>query len=131
MKVRGEMGPVQVKCRCGEKNCEEWAIIELQGVIEAQPQLQNLLQNLQIGRLCRPSSQETYTFTIGYHELTGSKVKLKKPLLVLKKVKHSDDHQSLSPKSSATVELDVIGIIRHKILFKTRPKALITSSKKV
>lgn len=125
------MGPVQVKCRCGEKNCEEWAIIELQGVIEAQPQLQNLLQNLQIGRLCRPSSQETYTFTIGYHELTGSKVKLKKPLLVLKKVKHSDDHQSLSPKSSATVELDVIGIIRHKILFKTRPKALITSSKKV
>jgi len=74
--------------------------------------------------------QETYTFTIGYHELTGSRVALKKPLLVLKKVKHSDAGSSADSKSS-TVELDVVGIIRQKILFKTRPKALITSSKKV
>uniref|UniRef100_A0A803M0F8 Chromosome transmission fidelity protein 8 n=2 Tax=Chenopodium quinoa TaxID=63459 RepID=A0A803M0F8_CHEQI len=125
------MGPIQVKCNCGENNCQEWAIIELQGVIEAQPQFQDCLQNLEIGRLCRPSSQETYTFTIGYHELTGSKVKLKKPLLVLKKVKHSDEEQRVCSKSSPAVELDVIGIIRQKILFKTRPKALISSSKKV
>ncbi|KNA23908.1 hypothetical protein SOVF_019520 [Spinacia oleracea] len=124
------MGPIQIKCSCGEKNCQEWAVIELQGVIEAQPEFQNCLQNLEIGQLCRPSSQETYTFTVAYHELTGTKVKLKKPLLVLKKVKHSDESVN-SSESSATVELDVIGIIRQKILFKTRPKALITSSKKV
>ncbi|XP_074291262.1 uncharacterized protein LOC141618039 [Silene latifolia] len=124
------MGPIQVKCSCGEEKCPEWAIIEVQGVVEVKPELQNNLQNLEIGRLCRPSSQETYTFTIGYHELTGSRVKLKKPLVVLKKVKHSDEDQETNTNSSSTVELDVIGVIRQKILFKTRPKALISVTKK-
>lgn len=122
------MPPIQVKCSCGEGNCPEWAIIELQGVVEPRPEFENRLQNLQIGRLCRPTCQETYTFTIGYHELTGSKVALKKPLLLLKKVKHAD--QNANSESSPTVELDVVGVIRHKILFKTRPKALITNSQK-
>ncbi|PSR93429.1 Chromosome transmission fidelity protein [Actinidia chinensis var. chinensis] len=107
---------IQVKCNCGEQNCPEWAIVELQGVIEPQPAFQDRLQHLEIGQLCRPSSQ-TYTFTVGYHELTGSKVPLKKPLLVLKKIRHADDEK---------VELEVIGIIRQRILFKTRPKALIS-----
>ncbi|GAB4858227.1 hypothetical protein Ancab_009624 [Ancistrocladus abbreviatus] len=115
---------IEVKCSCGEGNCPEWAIVELQGVVEVQPEYQNQLQNLEIGRLCRPSSQEIYTFTVGYHELTGSKVPLKKPLLVLKKVKPSDTENS----KSAGVELDVIGVIRHRILFKTRPKALISKA---
>lgn len=74
------------------------------------------------------SVQEVYTFTVGYHELTGSKVPLKKPLLVLKKVKLMDAEQSSNSDSgdSAKVELEVVGIIRHRILFKTRPKALIS-----
>lgn len=109
---------IRVKCKCGEEKCPEWAIVELQGAVEAQPAFQDRLKGLEIGLLCRPSSQEVYTFTVGYHELTGSKVALKKPLLVLKKTKkHSDTNN---------VELDVIGIIRHRILFKTRPKALIS-----
>ncbi|KAL9237294.1 hypothetical protein vseg_011862 [Gypsophila vaccaria] len=124
------MGPIKVKCKCGEENCKEWAIIEVQGVIEVKSELRNRLHTLEIGRLCRPSPQETYTFVIGYHELTGSKVKLKKPLAVLKKVKQLDENQETNPGSSSTVELDVIGVIRQKILFKTRPKALITGSKK-
>ncbi|KAF3433007.1 hypothetical protein FNV43_RR24109 [Rhamnella rubrinervis] len=116
---------IKVKCSCGEK-CPEWAIVELQGVVDVQPQFQDRLQNLEIGQLCRPSSQEVYTFTVGYHELTGSKVPLKKPLLVLKKVKRSDVDRSGGDEDSARVELEVIGIIRHRILFKTRPKALIS-----
>ncbi|XP_059667057.1 uncharacterized protein LOC132312631 [Cornus florida] len=116
---------IQVKCSCGEENCPEWAIVELQGVVEAQSAFQDRLQNLEIGQLCRPSSQEIYTFTVGYHELMGSKVPLKKPLLVLKKMKDlgakgNNEHES------SRVELEVIGIIRHRILFKTRPKALIS-----
>jgi chromosome transmission fidelity protein 8 len=62
-------------------------------------------------------------------------VTLKRPLLVLKKVKgfmdvdQADDNSSNNKGDlpSSKVELDVIGIIRHKILFKTRPKALISS----
>lgn len=113
---------IQVKCSCGAEKCPEWAIIELQGVVEVQPSFQHSLQNLQIGLLCRPSSQENYTFTVGYHELTGYKVALKKPMVVLKKIKYMD----VATSSSSCVELDVVGVIRHKILFKTRPTALIS-----
>ncbi|KAJ4847451.1 hypothetical protein Tsubulata_046729 [Turnera subulata] len=121
---------IQVKCSCGGEKCPEWAIIELQGVVEVQPWYEGRpLHNLQIGTLCRPSSQENYTLTIGYHELTGSKVTLKKPLVVLQKVKPTPPGtpNTSNPSSSPQVELDVVGIIRHKILFKTRPKALISS----
>ncbi|KAJ6889443.1 hypothetical protein NC652_030270 [Populus alba x Populus x berolinensis] len=41
-------------------------------------------------------------------------------------VDQADDNSSNNNKGdlpSSKVELDVIGIIRHKILFKTRPKA--------
>ncbi|KAI3458173.1 hypothetical protein Pfo_014836 [Paulownia fortunei] len=118
---------IQVKCSCGEGNCPEWAIVELQGVVEAQPSIQEGLQNLQIGVLCRPSSQESYTFTVGYHELTGTKVSVKKPILVLKKIKlQNEEEEGEGDINSRRVELDVIGVIRHKILFKTRPKALIS-----
>lgn len=43
---------IQLKCSCGERSCREWAIIELQGVVEVQPGFQDKLQNLEIGRLC-------------------------------------------------------------------------------
>lgn len=51
---------------------------------------------------------------------------LKKPLLVLKKKRCVDEDQS-GDTNSATAELEVIGIIRQRILFKSRPKALISS----
>ncbi|XP_010555661.1 PREDICTED: chromosome transmission fidelity protein 8 homolog [Tarenaya hassleriana] len=116
---------IRVKCGCEEEKCGEWAIVEIQGVIETQPSFHGSLQNLEIGHLCRSdSSQETYTFTIGYHELTGSRVTLKKPLLVLKKVRKCTD----GDPSKTGVELEVAGIIRSKILFKTRPKPLISGA---
>lgn len=51
---------------------------------------------------------------------------LKKPMLVLKKIKHSTEEEK-GDINSSRVELDVIGVIRQRILFKTRPKALISS----
>ena len=120
---------IRVKCKCGEGKCPEWAVVELQGVVEAQPSFQDRLQNLEIGVLCRPSSQPVYTFKVGYHELTGSKVALKKPMLVLQKTKRTGtgDTDVGTDTNSSNVELQVIGIIRHRILFKTRPKPLISS----
>ncbi|KAF5183273.1 Chromosome transmission fidelity protein 8-like protein, partial [Thalictrum thalictroides] len=67
-----------------------------------------------------------FTFTVGYHELTGSRMLLKKPLLVLKKQRAIDPNEPSNPNSSR-VELEVVGVIRHRILFKTRPQALISS----
>ncbi|EAZ08519.1 hypothetical protein OsI_30790 [Oryza sativa Indica Group] len=80
---------IRVRCGCGEAGCPEWAIVEA-----------------------------AFTFTVGYHELAGTKVALKKPLLVLRKKK--------TTAVAAETELEVIGVIRHKILFKDRPKALIS-----
>jgi len=60
----------------------------------------------------------------------GSKVLLMKPFLVLKKVKLVDAEQSsnIELADSSKVELEVVGIIRHKILFKTRPKVISVST---
>ncbi|XP_031495420.1 uncharacterized protein LOC116260991 [Nymphaea colorata] len=115
---------IRVRCNCEKGNCPEWAIFELQGVVETQPSFQGQLQNLEIGRLCRPS-QGTYTFTLGYHELSGTKVPLKKPMLVMKKTQDKQANDSTGCSHSGA-ELEVVGIIRHRILFKTRPKALIS-----
>jgi chromosome transmission fidelity protein 8 len=65
---------------------------------------------------------------VGYHELAGTKVTLKKPLLVLRKKMDAGCGEQEPPAAVAEVELEVIGMIRHKILFKDRPKALISSN---
>ncbi|KAF3773804.1 Chromosome transmission fidelity protein [Nymphaea thermarum] len=128
---------IRVRCNCEKGNCPEWAIFELQGVVETQPSFQGQLQNLEIGRLCRPSQvivwtldvssiDGAYTFTLGYHELSGTKMPLKKPMLLMKKTQDKQAYDSTSC-SHTGAELEVIGIIRHRILFKTRPKALISS----
>ncbi|XP_072969376.1 uncharacterized protein [Typha angustifolia] len=120
---------IKIKCNCSEGKCPEWAIVELQGVVESQAAIGNQIQGLEIGQLCcsSSSSQVNYTFTVGYHELSGTKVALKKPLLVLKKKKAVDGQEIVSnSRVSSGVELEVIGVIRHKILFKDRPKALIS-----
>uniref|UniRef100_A0ACD5YAM3 Uncharacterized protein n=1 Tax=Avena sativa TaxID=4498 RepID=A0ACD5YAM3_AVESA len=116
---------IQVRCGCGEAACPEWAVVEVQGVLQPQPCFSGRIQGLHIGRLCStsssPSSKGAYTFTVGYHELAGTRVTLKKPLLVMRKKKKNDGQGG-----PASVELEVIGVIRHKILFKDRPKALIS-----
>ncbi|CAL5080753.1 unnamed protein product [Urochloa decumbens] len=131
---------IRVRCGCGEPSCPEWAVVELQGVVQPQASLAGDIRGLHIGRLCSapsPSSASKggYTFTVGYHELAGTKVALKKPLLVLRKKKKvsggdggAGDQESPAAAAAAEVEqeLEVIGIIRHKILFKDRPKALIS-----
>ncbi|WOL18683.1 hypothetical protein Cni_G27478 [Canna indica] len=123
---------IRVKCNCSDEKCPEWAIVELQGVVESQSNIGDQIHDLEIGKLCcsssSSSSQPRYTFTVGYHELSGTKVYLKKPLLVLKK-KVAEDAAALPEfPASSTPELEVIGIICQKILFKTRPKALISST---
>lgn len=54
---KGKKMEIRVRCNCGEGSCEEWGIVELQGVVEPQPGFHDSLPNLHIGTLCRPSSQ--------------------------------------------------------------------------
>lgn len=108
-------------------------MVELQGSLEIQhtnnaSATQAAIHNLTLGALCRTSTS-TYKLVIGYHEIEGTKVTLKKPLVILKKVKKNSDDMELD-NSVATggdsVEMQIVGIIRHKLLFKSRPKALIS-----
>lgn len=102
-------------------------MVELQGSLEIQHSAS--LHNLTIGSLCRASTS-TYKLVIGYHEVEGTRVTLKKPLVILKKVKGVDDMEvdagDPALSTPAPVEMHVVGIIRHKLLFKSRPKALIS-----
>ncbi|XP_039836427.1 uncharacterized protein LOC120697317 isoform X2 [Panicum virgatum] len=123
---------IRVRCGCGDSSCPEWAVVELQGVVQPQASFSGDIRGLHIGRLCSApspsSSKGGYTFTVGYHELAGTKVTLKKPLLVLRKKKVGGGAPDQEPPMAAEVELEVIGVIRHKILFKDRPKALISTA---
>lgn len=49
----------------------------------------------------------------------------------MKKVKLDDDMEvdnvSSTPSTAASLEMRVVGVVRHKLLFKNRPKAIISS----
>lgn len=51
---------IRVKCGCGEEECSEWMIVELQGVVETQSSFQGSVQNLEIGRLCHSDSSQVF-----------------------------------------------------------------------
>ena len=84
-----------------------------------------------------PPCQDGLTLLIGYHELHGKEVPLKSPLVVLRKQAAADrgDDTSQPQQQSHDTEIGgqpsllyvVEGVIRRKYIFKSRPKALISS----
>eukprot|EP00877_Chromochloris_zofingiensis_P000855 jgi/Chrzof1/10770/Cz05g11170.t1 len=95
----------------------EWGLVELQGKIEI---LQESLAeaNFPVGTLQLSSSnKDVVQLTIGYHQLEGKRVPLKKPIAILEK----DNNDS-----SGNTKYNVVGVVRQKYLFKTRPRALIS-----
>lgn len=107
------LATVPVRCSCG--TCSEWALVELQGVLHAADE--GTLAGATVGKLCvSPLSDATVNLVVGYHQLEGSVVALKKPLAVMQKVRDA----------AGGAELEVVGVIRKKLWFKNRPKALIS-----
>lgn len=135
---------VPIRCPCGV--CPQWAVVELQGTVELQQAVRDHVQSLQIGTM-RCASAGKILFTIGYHELEGRLTALKKPLVILRKCQvaataatcpvqaspsptspMSDIPQQYShPQVDVKTEYHAIGVIRHKYLFKARPRALISA----
>ena len=65
----------------------------------------------------RRATQGVLSLTVGYHEVEGKLSTLKKPLAILSRV---------AGDTGGELSYEVVGVIRRKYHFKTRPKALIS-----
>ena len=71
--------------------------------------------------------------TIGYHQLEGKRVALKKPLAILERVGAASAEEEGGAAAAegeeqapSAASYRVAGVLRHKVLFKARPRALIS-----
>lgn len=93
----------------------EWGLVELQGQLETRES--SGFQGLHVGDLhffpCGTASM-----IVGHHLLSGKVVTLDKPLAVLQK--YVDEEQSGTP------EYRITAFITKKVIFKNRPKPIVS-----
>ncbi|KAJ3428875.1 ctf8 chromosome transmission fidelity factor 8 [Anaeramoeba flamelloides] len=94
---------------------EEWALLELQGILETQ---KNMLDGLKLGDFTR--NGDDLVLIVGNHKLEGKVVQLSKPLYVLKK-----KTTPLEKKNSST-NYHTIAKITYKYLFNKRPNPYVS-----
>lgn len=94
-------------------NTRIWAMIELQGEVERKDG-GTLQDAFDVGTLSTPPTGSGVVLTVGYHRIEGTTVPLTKPLAILDK------------DAADNLKYKVVGVVREKYLFKTRPRALIT-----
>ncbi|GBP35017.1 Chromosome transmission fidelity protein 8 homolog [Eumeta japonica] len=94
----------------------EWAIIELQGLIQVKKE--NAFYRI-IGDLHYYNKNKHPVLVLGHHVLNGKEIKLDQPMAVLEKVM-SDNRTSYK----------VCAIVKKKLLFKSRPKPIISNMDK-
>ena len=108
----------------------EWGMIELQGQLETRDQVP--FDGMHIGDL-HFDSRGTPSLIVGHHLLTGKMMTLGKPFAVLKKKSQrtASDEGGLGMEpqtqpAGGTTEYEVVALITKKIIFKNRPKPIIT-----
>ncbi|XP_065569989.1 chromosome transmission fidelity protein 8 homolog [Artemia franciscana] len=96
---------------------EEWALIELQGDLNSRSD--EPISGKHIGDL-HYTKDGTPILIIGHHIMYGKIQDLEKPLVLATK-------QTNTVKTSK-IEYTIYAIIRRKLLFKTRPKPIISNA---
>ena len=103
---------------------EEWCLVELQGELETRDEAP--CDGMHIGDLYF-DTKGTPNLIIGHHLLTGKVVSLEKPFAVLNRYKsRSNEDPSVNGSSQAGTEYEVVALLTQKIVFKNRPKPIIT-----
>lgn len=114
----------------------EWGLVELQGLLETRDQIP--LDGMHIGDL-HFNSKGTPSLIVGHHLLTGKIVTLDKPYAMLKKRKQRApdacaeegaelDSATGDAESGSCHEYEVVALISKKIIFKNRPKPIVTKT---
>ncbi|EFN88649.1 chromosome transmission fidelity protein 8 homolog [Harpegnathos saltator] len=102
---------------------EDWAIIDLQGDLNFE-KVENpnnqLIGDLHFTKTGIP------ILIIGIHVLHGKQVMLEKPLVVLEKHKKNTD-EIMGQEIETKTEYVVKAIVKKKLLFRTRPKSIVTN----
>ncbi|NWJ08369.1 CTF8 protein, partial [Crypturellus undulatus] len=98
----------QLCARSGPAGAEDWLLLELQGEVE--PRQGRALPGSLLGDL-HYTRQGVPVLVVGHHVLYGRLVPLEKPLAVLEK---------------RGARYAVTALVRTKLLFKTRPKPIVT-----
>lgn len=101
---------------------ESWAVIDLQGDLKFE-EIDNPDDQL-IGDL-HFTKDGVPVLIIGIHVLHGKEVTLSKPLLVLKR--YRDAAGDVEEGAAVGTEYLVRAIVRKKLLFKSRPKSIVTN----
>ncbi|KAJ1529885.1 hypothetical protein ONE63_006617 [Megalurothrips usitatus] len=106
----------------------QWGIIELQGDLVSQGG--NDLHGQFIGDL-HYTTQGIPTLIIGHHILTGKEIPLDKPFAVLERKRGVKPDCCKEEESSkmldSQTEYQIRAIVRKKLLFKVRPKPIISN----
>lgn len=91
----------------------EWAIVELQGLIQIKKEAEGPTV---AGDLHFYNRNRHPVLILGHHVLNGKEVKLEQPMAVLEKVTGADK-----------TEYKVKAVVKKKLLFKSRPKPIISN----
>lgn len=104
-------------------NVDTWAIIDLQGDLKFEktdnPDDQ-LIGDLHFTKAGVP------ILIIGIHVLHGKEITLDKPLIVLERHRETRD-ETVGQETTVKTEYFVKAIVKKKLLFKSRPKPIVTN----